>query len=75
MAGPPTRSGLRVLIAAPGPGFDPNATESALHEALTRAGAKPPAISVSVVDAIPAGGAGKRPLVVALPDCADGQHS
>ena len=34
---------------------------------LTRAGAKPPAISVSVLDAIPAGGAGKRPLVVALP--------
>lgn len=66
---------LRVLIAAPGPGFDPNTTESALHEALTRAGAKPPAISVSVLDAIPAGAAGKRPLVVALPDRADGQHS
>ena len=39
-----TKHGLRVLIAAPGPGFDPNATESALHEALTRAGARPPAI-------------------------------
>jgi len=66
---------LRVLIAAPGAGFDPNATGSALHEALTRAGAEPPAISVSVLDAIPTGGAGKRPLVVALPDRADGQHS
>lgn len=68
-------AGLRVLIAAPGPGFDPNATESALHEALTRVGARPRAICVSVLDAIPAGGAGKRPLVVALPDRAEGQHS
>jgi putative adenylate-forming enzyme len=58
---------LRILIAAPGPGFDATATDHALEAALTRAGAKPPAISVSVLDAIPAGGAGKRPLVVALP--------
>jgi phenylacetate-coenzyme A ligase PaaK-like adenylate-forming protein len=68
-------SELHVLVAAPGRGFDASATTYALREALTRAGAKPPAISVSVVDAIPVGGAGKRPLVVALPDRADGQHS
>lgn len=58
---------LHVLIAAPGPGFDPDTTTHALKKALTRAGARAPAIHISVVDSIPAGGAGKRPLVVALP--------
>jgi phenylacetate-coenzyme A ligase PaaK-like adenylate-forming protein len=60
-------TGLRVLIAAPGPGFDPNATERALQEVLSRAGARALAIHVAVVDSIPAGRAGKRALVVALP--------
>ncbi len=58
---------LRVLVASPGPGFDPTATEGAVQAALTRAGAPTPAVHVSVVDDIPAGPAGKRPLVVARP--------
>jgi phenylacetate-CoA ligase len=53
-----------VLIASPGPGFDTHATASAVEAALSRAGARLP-VRVSVVDFIPAGAAGKRPLVVA----------
>ena len=59
---------LRVLVAGPGPAFDPTATERAVQTALTAAGARTPAVHVSVVDAIPAGAAGKRPLVVAHPE-------
>lgn len=62
------KDGLRVLIATPGPGFDPDATERAVQAAVTNAGAQAIPVHVSVVDAIPAGGAGKRPLVVAVPD-------
>jgi phenylacetate-coenzyme A ligase PaaK-like adenylate-forming protein len=58
---------LRVLLADPGSGVDPTATERAVQAALTTAGAQPPAVRVSIVDAIPAGAAGKRPLVIALP--------
>jgi phenylacetate-coenzyme A ligase PaaK-like adenylate-forming protein len=56
---------LRVLVAAPGAGFDPAATERAVQAALTAAGVRAPAVHVSIVDAVPAGPAGKRPLVVA----------
>lgn len=56
---------LRVLVAAPGPGFDQQATERAVRAALTTAGALEPAVHVSMVHAIPAGAAGKRPLIVA----------
>jgi phenylacetate-CoA ligase len=69
-AGWQVRQGAReitVLVAAPGPGFDPTGTEHGLRAALTTAGALPPSVRVSVVNAIPAGAAGKRPLVVALP--------
>lgn len=59
---------LRVLVADPGPAFDPTATEREVQTALTAAGARTPAVHVSVVDAIPAGAAGKRPLVVAHPE-------
>ncbi len=58
---------ILVLVAAPGPGFDRHATEQAVQAALTAAGARALAVHVSVVDAIPAGAAGKRPLVVGLP--------
>jgi hypothetical protein len=58
---------LRVLIAGPGPGFDPDATERHVRAALAEAGAFPPSVRVLAVDAIPAGAAGKRPLVVAEP--------
>jgi hypothetical protein len=54
-----------VLVAAPGPQADLTATEEAVRAALAAAGAQPRAISLSVVDTIPAGAAGKRPLVVA----------
>jgi phenylacetate-coenzyme A ligase PaaK-like adenylate-forming protein len=56
---------LRVLVAGPGPGFDPDDTERRVRAALAGAGAAPPPVQVQAVDAIPAGAAGKRPLVVA----------
>ena len=59
---------LRVLIARPGPGFDPDATEHNVRAALSDAGASPPPVRVQVADAIPAGASGKRPLVVAEPE-------
>jgi len=58
---------LRILVAAPGPRFDQQATVRAIRTALATAGASPPSVQVSIVDAIPAGAAGKRPLVVAMP--------
>jgi phenylacetate-CoA ligase len=58
-------AGLHVLIAAPGAAFDAPEAESALRDGLRAAGARPSVVSVSVVDAIPAGAGGKRPLVVA----------
>ncbi len=59
-------SAITVLVAAPGDGFDQTATEQALRAALATAGAQPTIrVSISVVDTIPAGAAGKRPLVVA----------
>ncbi|MFZ5870007.1 MAG: phenylacetate--CoA ligase family protein [Actinomycetota bacterium] len=57
--------GLSVLIASPAQGFDPVGLERNLTEALASAGALLPAVRVCVVDAIPAGPTGKRPLVVA----------
>jgi hypothetical protein len=36
-----------------------------VRAALTDAGARPAAVTVSIVDAIPAGASGKRPLVLA----------
>jgi phenylacetate-coenzyme A ligase PaaK-like adenylate-forming protein len=56
---------LQVLVAAPGPAFEARTTQRAVRAALTTAGALPPPLGVLVVDAIPAGAAGKRPLVVA----------
>lgn len=58
-------SGLHVLVTKPGPGFDPTATEGAVHAALTKAGARAPTVQASLVESIPAGAAGKRPLIVA----------
>lgn len=58
---------LLVLVANPGAGFDAPGTERALAAALEAIGVRPPGIRVSVVDAIPAGAAGKRPLIVPLP--------
>ena len=57
--------GLTVLVMDPGRGFDADATAQAVRVALTRTGALAPMVRVTVVDAIPAGAAGKRPLVVA----------
>jgi phenylacetate-CoA ligase len=56
---------LRVLVAAPGRGVDPAGVQNRVTAALWHAGAAGPAVRVEVVDAIPAGAAGKRPLVVA----------
>ena len=62
---------LRVLVAGPGPGFDPAGAERTVQAALTTAGAHASAVHLSVVDAIPTGAAGKRPLVVANPKSRD----
>jgi len=56
---------LRVLIAHPGVGFSVEGVTAALCSALEAAGAAPMAVTVDVVDNIPAGAAGKRPLVIA----------
>jgi len=56
---------IHALIAAPGPHDDIAATEQALRVALAQAGAQPRSVSLSIVDRIPAGAAGKRPLVLA----------
>jgi phenylacetate-CoA ligase len=56
---------ISVLVAAGGPTVDIAATERALRASLAAAGAKPRALLMSIVDSIPAGAAGKRPLVVA----------
>ena len=61
------QTGLTVLVAKPGPGFDPDAIRRDIQDALTNAGARSPTVEVSEVEAIPAGAAGKRPLVVAQP--------
>jgi phenylacetate-coenzyme A ligase PaaK-like adenylate-forming protein len=57
---------LHVLVAGASPVFDPHATERAVRDALVATGAAPPLVAVSIVHSIPAGPAGKRPLVVAL---------
>ena len=59
------KSGLRVLVTAPGPPFDAEALARAVRAALRSAGAADVAVSVEIVPEIPAGAAGKRPLVVA----------
>ncbi len=59
---------LRVLIGRPGPAFDGDATERDITSALADSGASPPPVRVVLVDTVPAGAAGKRPLVVAPPD-------
>jgi hypothetical protein len=56
---------LTVLVAGPGPGVDAAAVDRSVRVALAAAGARVP-VTVAVVDAIPAGPAGKRPLVVAF---------
>jgi phenylacetate-CoA ligase len=56
--------GLTVLLASPGAGVDPSGVGRAVTAALAAAGAVP-AVRVQVVEAIPAGAAGKRPVVVA----------
>jgi phenylacetate-CoA ligase len=61
------RDGLTVLVAAPGLAFDAAATQHAVAARLEDTQVAPLEIRVVVVDAIPAGAAGKRPLIVAVP--------
>lgn len=56
--------GLEVLVASPGRGMDLPGLEQRVTAALHVAGAAAPRVRVRVVDTIPAGAAGKRPLVV-----------
>jgi phenylacetate-CoA ligase len=58
---------LTVLVASPGPTFSARSVQQAVAAGLQDAQVAPPAIRVVVVDAIPSGAAGKRPLIVALP--------
>ncbi len=60
-----TEHGLNVLVAKPGSGFDASRAREAVLRALAQVGVQLPGVEVSTVDAIPAGAAGKRPLVVA----------
>ncbi len=55
---------LRVLVSAPEAAFDSSALATSIARALDAAGAAAIPISVEVVGEIPAGAAGKRPLVV-----------
>jgi putative adenylate-forming enzyme len=57
---------LRVLVSDPAPGFIPELTARAVTDALVMAGVQPPTVEVVAVAEIPAGAAGKRPLVVAF---------
>jgi phenylacetate-coenzyme A ligase PaaK-like adenylate-forming protein len=66
---------LRVLIARPREGLSADAVRARLDHALQAAGVGPVAVDVDVVDAIPSGAAGKRPLVVAAPRRARGRPS
>jgi len=59
-----------MAAAYPAPSLDPQAARRTAQAALTAVGASAPAVRVSVVETIPAGAAGKRPLVVALPGAA-----
>ena len=56
--------GLTVLLAAPRAGIDPARLQPEVSATLATVGAAP-AIRVEFVDTIPAGAAGKRPLVIA----------
>jgi len=56
-----------VLVASPRPAFDAPAVQRAVAAGLEDAQVAPLTIRVVVVDAIPTGAAGKRPLIVALP--------
>lgn len=58
-------TGLGVLVAYPDQRFDAHAIERSLVAGLTDADASAASVRVSLVDEIPAGPAGKRPLVVA----------
>lgn len=53
-----------MLLAGPAAGADPARLQADVVSALAAAGAAP-VVRIRVVDAIPAGAAGKRPLVVA----------
>jgi phenylacetate-CoA ligase len=58
---------LTVLVASPGPTFDARSIQQAVAAGLEDAQVAPLTVRVVVVDAIPAGAAGKRSLIVALP--------
>lgn len=60
------RDGLRVLIQVPEVDIDRASLERSLAAAITAAGAAPCSVRVEMVQEIPAGPSGKRPLVVAL---------
>jgi phenylacetate-coenzyme A ligase PaaK-like adenylate-forming protein len=56
---------LEIQVAGAGLGFDPVDTERRLHAALAAANVWSIPLRLSVVDTIPAGAAGKRPLIIA----------
>ena len=58
--------GIRLLVARPGVGFDGDVVVETLTKGIRHAGALPPRITWSPVDAIPRSGSGKAPLIRAL---------
>ena len=58
--------GIRLLVARPGVGFDGDGVVESLTKGIRDAGALPPPVSWSPVDAIPRSGSGKAPLIRAL---------
>lgn len=59
-------AGLRVLLAQPAQALRDEELRALLEAALDSAGVRPPPIEIEHVAAIPAGAAGKRPMVVAM---------
>ena len=61
------RSDLRLLVAAPGPDFDGDATVAAILRGVQALGARPGSVTWQEVPSIPRTAAGKAPLVKADP--------
>lgn len=58
---------LRLLVVGPGEGFDAGAVAAMIRRGIEGLGARPRAVDVAIVDAIPRTSAGKAPLVRADP--------
>lgn len=62
---------IQLVVARPGPGFDGDGIVERLTVAIRAAGAVPPLMTWTGIDAIPRSGSGKAALIRALPDRMD----